>query len=204
MCSCSSLYVTRRFSRRDADSRLTARSTDPVWKKRGRARVFSTSTSQRCETRERSNPASHLCRETRLASSSRVTRTSQSRRLWSSHRPSSLPVPFPRASARARATAPPRFARHRAPRASSPAAEPVRTPRISQVPPRRRRVDVEPDAPFVSLSRARNSAPRSAVGTARSRPTRHSADKAIASASFLFSSSAARARAPSVRSAPRL
>ena len=36
----------------------------------------------------------------------------------------------------------------RAPRASSPAAEPVRAPPISEVPPRRRRADAERDAPF--------------------------------------------------------
>ena len=138
-----------------------------------------TSTYERREKRERSTAASHLCRETRPASSFRVTRTSQSRRTWSSRRPSSRLAPFPRASARARATAPPRFARHRAPRASSPAAEPVRIPRISEVPPRRRRVDVERDAPFIRRPRAGESAPRPVVGTARGRSTRHSADKAI-------------------------
>ena len=111
--------------------------------------------------------ASHLCRETRPASSFRVTRTSRSRRTWSSRRPSSLPAPSPRASARARATAPPRFARHRAPRASSPAAEPVRAPRISDVRPRRRRVDVERDPPFDRSPRAREGAPRPADPTAR-------------------------------------
>jgi len=127
---------------------------------------------------ERSTAASHLCRETRPASSFRVTRTSRSRRTWSSRRPSSLPAPSPRASARARATAPPRFARHRAPRASSPAAEPVRAPPISEVPPRRRRADAERDAPF-DIPRAPGRALRTPRTDARGRPTRHRTDKAI-------------------------
>ena len=149
---------------------------------------------------ERSTAASHLCRETRPASSFRVTRTSQSRRTWSSRRPSSLPAPSPRASARARATAPPRFARHRAPRASSPAAEPVRAPPISEVPPRRRRADAERDAPF-DIPRAPGRALR-APADRRARPADpHRTDKAIVVRDFL---SAFRTRAESVRAHRRL